>query len=281
MWAFDDKSNNEAVCIAHNGNTYDSHFILSYLVVNTEYPELLANGGNILQMYIKTCESKFIDSCCFLSMPLSKFSDTFNLPDVVKGAFPHCFNTPNNYGYVDLLPDLHYYEPNGLKEAARSKLIQWHSEHSNDEFIFDCEIHEYCTADVALLKYDYMKFRVSFLADTVFRTSQQKENTIAWVPSNGYKSMRNYSNKSMGWITYCEKITGVRYKHAWYGGEMHMMMPTCGQTHNMSMDIINGSVPSLDVRTTIAPRVTTSRLSTPCPRPWVTCIVKRKDGSNV
>ena len=124
MWAFDDKINQEAVFIAHNGSNYDSHFILSYLVENTEYPELLANGGKILQMYIKACESKFIDSCCFLSIPLSKFSDTFNLPDVVKGTFPHCFNTPNNYGYVGLLPALHYYEPDGLKEPARSKLNQ-------------------------------------------------------------------------------------------------------------------------------------------------------------
>ena len=97
MWAFDDKINQEAVFIAHNGSNYDSHLIMSYLVENTEYPEILVNGGKMLQMYIKTCESKFIDSCGFLSMPLSKFSDTFNLPDVVKGTFPHCFNTPNNY----------------------------------------------------------------------------------------------------------------------------------------------------------------------------------------
>ena len=152
MWAFDDKINMEVVFIAHNSSNYDSHFILSYLVENTEYLELLANGGNILQMYTKTCLSKFIDSCCFLSMPLSKLIDIFNLPDVVKGTFPHCFIIPNNYGYVGLLPALHYYEPDGLKEPARSKLIKWHGEHSNDELIFDREIHEYCTADVALLK---------------------------------------------------------------------------------------------------------------------------------
>ena len=80
-------------------------------------------------------------------------------------------------------------------------------------------------ADVALLKSGCMKFRASFLADTgidpfrsctitgacmhVFRTSHLKEKTIARVPPNGYRSMRNYSNKSMGWITYYEKITGV------------------------------------------------------------------------
>ena len=62
MWAFDDKNNQDAVFIAHNGSNYDSHFIISYLVENTEYPEILANGGKMLQMYIKTCETKFIDS---------------------------------------------------------------------------------------------------------------------------------------------------------------------------------------------------------------------------
>ena len=112
-------------------------------------------------MYIKACESKFIDSFRFLSMPLSKFSDTFNLPNVVKGTFPHCFNTPNNYGYVGRLPALHYYEPDCLKEPARSRLIQWHG-----EFIYDREIHEYCMADVVLLKSCCMKIRASFLADT-------------------------------------------------------------------------------------------------------------------
>ena len=93
-------------------------------------------------------------------------------------------------------------------------------------------------ADVALLKSGCTKFRAFFLADTeidhfrscrivgacmhVFSTSHLKEKTIARVPPNGYRSMRNYSNKSMGWITYCEKITGVRYKHAWPGGEMYL-----------------------------------------------------------
>ena len=87
MWAFDDKINKKVVFIPHNGCNYDVHFIVSYLVEKTEYPELMCNRGKILQMYIKACESKFIDSSCFLSMPLSKFSDTFNLLDVVKTRF--------------------------------------------------------------------------------------------------------------------------------------------------------------------------------------------------
>ena len=114
----------------------------------------------------------------------------------MKGTFQHCFNTHDNYGYVSRLLALHYYYRDGLKEPTCSKFIEWHGEHSNEEFIFDHETHEYCTADMALLKFGYMKFRASFLAHIGFdpfrscmisgtRTSHLKEKTIARVPSNG------------------------------------------------------------------------------------------------
>ena len=107
-----------------------------------------------------------------------------------------------------------------------SKLIEWHGELSNDKFIFNREIHEYRTADVALLVdaeiYIFCSCRIAGACMHVFCTSHLKEKTITRVPTNGYISMRNYSNKSMGWITYCKKITGVRYKHAWSGGELYL-----------------------------------------------------------
>ena len=83
-----------------------------------------------------------------------------------------------------------------------------------------------------------MKCMVSFLAATgidpfrsctmvgacmhVFRTSHPKEKAIARVPPNGYISMRNYSHKSLGWITFCEKIAGVRYKRACSEGGIYL-----------------------------------------------------------
>ena len=50
-WAFDDPVNEGAVFIAHNSSNYDVHFILSYLITNGEYPEILANGGNLLLLF--------------------------------------------------------------------------------------------------------------------------------------------------------------------------------------------------------------------------------------
>ena len=134
-WAFDHPVNEGAVFIAHNSSNYDAHFILSYLIRNGEYPEILANGGKLLEMKINTRNAKLIDSCCFIAMPLSRFSDTFNIPHT-KGTFPHMFNVSDNYNYVGPLPALRYYDPNGMKEPLRTQLIEWHKAHENDVFDF-------------------------------------------------------------------------------------------------------------------------------------------------
>ena len=96
-------------------HNYDAHFIFSYLITNGEYPEILANGAKLLEIKIQTGNVKLIDSCCFITMLLSRFSGTFNTPHT-KGTFPHMFNVSDNYNYVGPLPALRYYDPNGMKD---------------------------------------------------------------------------------------------------------------------------------------------------------------------
>ena len=50
-------------------------------------------------MKTKTSNAKLIDSCCFIIIPLSRFSDTFNILHT-KGAFPNMFNVSDNYNNV-------------------------------------------------------------------------------------------------------------------------------------------------------------------------------------
>ena len=69
-WAFDHSVNEGAVLIAHNISNEDAHFILSYLITNGEYPEIMANGGKLLEIKIKTGNAKLIDSRCFIAMSL-------------------------------------------------------------------------------------------------------------------------------------------------------------------------------------------------------------------
>ena len=102
-WTFDHSVNEGPVFIAHNSSTYDAHFILSYLITNVEYPGIMVNGGKLLEIKIKTGNARLIDSCCFIAMPLSRFSDTFNLPHT-KGIFPYMFNVSDNYNDVGPMP---------------------------------------------------------------------------------------------------------------------------------------------------------------------------------
>ena len=59
-WAFDHPVNEGAVFIEHNSSNYDPHFILSYLITNGEYPEILVNGGNLLEIIFKQSLYMFI-----------------------------------------------------------------------------------------------------------------------------------------------------------------------------------------------------------------------------
>ena len=45
-------------------------------------------------------------------------------------------------------------------------LIEGHKSHKNDVFDFAKEIHEYCKADVQLIKSGCIKFRNAFITDT-------------------------------------------------------------------------------------------------------------------
>ena len=101
----------------------------------------------MLETTIKTCNAKLIDSCCFIAILLSRFSDTFNIPHT-KGDFPHMFNISDNYNYVGPLPALLYYDPDGMRKPLRTQLIEWHKPHENDVFDFSKEIYEYCKSDV-------------------------------------------------------------------------------------------------------------------------------------
>ena len=166
LWAFSDPINKKSTFIAHNAGGYDSHFILEYLVKEGNTPQLIMQGGKILCMTVPGQKIRFIDSLSFLAMGLNDFTTTFDLPDITKGTFPHLFNTAENYGYVGPLPPLHYYSPDSLKENSRKKLLEWHHQHRNDNFVFAHELSAYCEADVVLLRAGCRKFRSSFISST-------------------------------------------------------------------------------------------------------------------
>ena len=178
LWAFDKNGINKgATFIAHNGGHYDMHFIMEYIVKEGILPSVIMQGGRILEMCEKVTNTRWIDSYSFISMPLSKFPETFNLPNVSKGCFPHLFNIADNYNYIGPLPDTKYYDPDSMREPGRSKFMEWHNDHRDCIFNFSVEMDKYCTDDVFILTEGCMAFRKVFIQDTGVDPFEKNNNS--------------------------------------------------------------------------------------------------------
>ena len=99
FWATSHPLNHYSVFIAHNAKSFDSQFVLDYLVSEGNTPELVMQSGKILNIRVQSTDVSFIYSLSFITIPLSDFTRTFDISDIEKGLFPHLFNHPNKYGY--------------------------------------------------------------------------------------------------------------------------------------------------------------------------------------
>ena len=84
-WSLKQKN---TIQIAHNLKGYDGIFIFNYIIKNLLpddlMPTAIINGTKIMQ--IKFRKIKYLDSHCFIPMPLSEFSSCFER--VKKRIFP-------------------------------------------------------------------------------------------------------------------------------------------------------------------------------------------------
>ncbi|XP_024943541.1 uncharacterized protein LOC112494759 [Cephus cinctus] len=234
----DMKDFKQVICIAHNARGFDAQFVLKYIVETLKItPQIILNGTNILEISFE--KVRFLDSLCYLSMPLSGFSKTFNLPSsLVKGYFPHLFNRPETQHYVGPLPDILFYSPDTMKIVNRAKFFTWYDELFKTEYVFDfaAEIKRYCISDVNLLRQGCLSFRKMFLEITeicpfakavtiasacsvVYRTNFLKQDSIGIIPKSGYRGFDNQSIIALEWFAWIEHERGYRIKHAGRGAE--------------------------------------------------------------
>ena len=103
-------------------------------------------------------------------MPLASFPSTFNLTELKKGFFPHLFNTPDHQQYVGRIPDLEFYDPDGIMAKKKDELTRWHADQirRNVSFHFRQGMIDYCKSDVALLKAGCETFQQEFERQTGF-----------------------------------------------------------------------------------------------------------------
>ena len=159
----DSEGEREILVVFHNLKGFDGMFILHELYQQQrEVADQLTVGAKVLSF--KSGPLKFIHSLCFLPMPLASFPSTFNLTELKKGFFPHLFNTRDHQQYVGRIPDLEFYDPDGMMAKKKDELTRWHADQvrRNVTFNFRQEMIEYCKSDVALLKAGCEAFQQEF-----------------------------------------------------------------------------------------------------------------------
>ena len=213
-------SGRKLIVVAHNFKGYDSYFLLEEYYRQMILPKQLVNGCKILFMSVGNIHFK--DSLCFLPMALAAFSETFGLTELKKGFFPHFFNRSENQDYVGPLPDIHYYDPDGMSVERREEFDKWYKQRKEENFDFQKELTEYCQSDVRLLKEGCEQFRKIFFHQAGFDPLQQcvtiasacnryyraccmPPNTIASEPVLGWRQQPKPSSKvAQEWLL-CEE----------------------------------------------------------------------------
>ena len=240
----DSDSEREIIIVFHNFKGFDSVFILNELYQQQrEVKEQMTVGAKVLSF--RSGPLKFIDSLSFLPMRLAAFSSTFNITELKKGFFPHLFNLPHHQNYVGRIPDIEFYDPDGMMPPKKEELMLWHSEQvaRNVTFNFKQEMIAYCCSDVALLKAGCIKFQQEFESQAGFnpfaecitiasacnlywRKKHLEPNTIAVEPLRGWRGPQvNQSIKALQWLYLKEKEivkqdgSSDRIRHVRNGGE--------------------------------------------------------------
>ncbi|XP_023312382.1 uncharacterized protein LOC111692561 [Anoplophora glabripennis] len=187
-------------------------------------------GTKIISMVVGNV--KFLDSLNYFPMALSKLPKAFGLGDnFKKGYFPHLFNTSANSNYVGPLPAAEYYDPDNMKPEDRSKFLEWHEEHRDDEFDMQRDLVEYCISDVEILTAACLKFRqqlmetgnvcpyteactIASACNKVYRRNFLKPNTIGIIPKGGYRWRDNQSKIAIQWLVWEEHQRQINIQHA-------------------------------------------------------------------
>ena len=220
----DDDNERHMIIIFHNLKGFDGNFILHELYLQQQsVTTQLTVGAKVLSF--QSGPLCFKDSLCFLPMPLASFPGTFGITELKKGYFPRAFNVPANQTYVGRIPDVEFYDPEGMKDLkAKDQFERWHADQVSRgvDFNFQQEMEEYCKSDVALLQAGCEAFCEQFATNVGFNPMAQyvtiasacnlywrrehlEPDCIAVEPLQGWRGTNvNHSKAAFQWLYFRE-----------------------------------------------------------------------------
>ncbi|XP_077198782.1 uncharacterized protein LOC143839922 isoform X2 [Paroedura picta] len=226
--------------IAHNAKGYDSHFIVKQLILERLDPELIAVGGKLMCVTIKSLDIKFIDSLNHLPMALAKLPKALGFQGC-KGYFPHFFNKRENQNYVGPLPPIECYGVDQMMTHDRDAFLKWYGENKSMTFDFQKELAFYCKLDVHILEQACTLYREEIMNMTykdyrcidplqyltlagvclaMYRFNFLAPMSVAIPPPDEYhRETKRFSSSSIQWLCYIEQTENIQIRHALKGGE--------------------------------------------------------------
>jgi hypothetical protein len=165
-----------------------------------------------------------------------------NLPEAFghsasKSWYPHYFNTKANMHYVGKMPDI-FYGAEAMSDGDRREFLDWY-DRQKSEILDNRHVLEYCQADVIVLRQARQVFSREFIeignievfiesitiasaCNIVLRRRYLKPDTLGLLPAGGYNGNMNYSNKSIMWLVYSQKVDACTIMHGRNGREYRL-----------------------------------------------------------
>ena len=127
----------------------------------------------------------------------------------------------NNQNYVGPVPDVEWYDPDGMKPKARTAFLAWHAEQRRKKAVFDFrpELIKYCRSNVDMLRRCCLRFSytvkglcglnpfehcitIASLCNLIYRSMFLKEDTIGMISRLGYRKTAQQSLVAYRWLAY-------------------------------------------------------------------------------
>ncbi|XP_025766946.1 uncharacterized protein LOC112848118 [Oreochromis niloticus] len=224
------------IFIAHNAKGFDGYLILSRMAKQGLKPHLIMQGSKLISFTDPDFNQRYMDSSCFLPMPLSGIPKAMGFSDSVKGFFPHPFSSRETLKYVGPYPPPSAYSIERMTTKGRDDFYKWYDSVSSGTFNFMKEALSYCENDVEILAEGCKLFRNGFIEETgvdpfsrntlasaclkTFLTNFMPANSLAIpCPLNYRNQVKSFSSASIQWLEYLSYTQGVFIRHALNQGE--------------------------------------------------------------